>query len=132
MGLFEEAGYSLNLIFFLLNNPEQSAERVSFRVKHQNGRNVDFESIHENFKQGLSNLDNHFQDFHNVLIIDSSQDDYTNIGHTLNIQIDIEGSKVTCFNKDFPPKNLKPFLPKISELVERNNMAENTARKHGQ
>ena len=80
VGLFEEAGYSLNLIFFLLKNPEQSSERVCFRVNHQNGRNVDFESIQENFKQGLSNLDNHFQDFHNVLIIDSSQDDYTNSG----------------------------------------------------
>jgi predicted ABC-type ATPase len=126
VGLFEEANYSLNLVFFLLNNTEQSAQRVSFRVNQQNGRNVDFESIQENFKQGLSNLDNHFQDFHRVLIIDGSQDDYTNIGHTLNVQLEIEGSKVTCFNKDFPSKEHRLFLPKISALVERSVQVQKT------
>jgi predicted ABC-type ATPase len=120
VGLFEEADYTLNLIFLLLNNPEQSAERVSYRVSHQNGRNVDLNSIQENFKQGLSNLDNHYQDFNRVLIIDCSQDDYENRGHSLNLQLDIEGDKVTCFNKDFPSKELSTFLPKITKLVERS------------
>ena len=69
MGLFEEAGYSLNLIYCTLNSVEQSMQRVNYRAKNENGRIVDIISIQENFKQGLFNLDNHYQDFHRVLMI---------------------------------------------------------------
>ena len=121
VSLFEEAGYKLNLIFFLLNSLDQSAQRVNFRVTYEGGRSVDSLSIKENFNQGLLNLDNHFQDFHRVIIVDSSQDNYIESNYNLNIQLDIEGTKVTCFNKNFPSKELRALLPKISELVVRIN-----------
>jgi predicted ABC-type ATPase len=120
VGLFEEAGYSLNLIYCILNSVEQSIQRVNYRANNENGRNVDLNSIQENFKQGLSNLDNHYQDFDRVLIIDTSQDDYKNSGHSLNLQLDIQKDKVSCFNQKFPPYELKPYLPRISGLVERS------------
>jgi predicted ABC-type ATPase len=119
VGIFEDAGYDLNVIYFVLNNIDQSLERVKYRVNHQNGRNVDFLSIKENFLQGLSNLDNHFQDFNRVVIIDSSHDDYLNTGHPFNVQVDIEESKATCYNKEFPSMELKPFMPNISALIEQ-------------
>lgn len=119
VGLFDEAGYEINVIYFILNSIEQSVERVNFRVTQEGGRSVDYNSIQINFTQGLTNLDNHFQDFNRVIVVDSSQDNYINPSHSLNIQLDIEGSKATCYNKEFPSQELKPFLPKISALVEQ-------------
>lgn len=120
VGLFEEAGYSLNLIFCVLCSVEQSMKRVNYRANYEKGRNVDIKSIQENFKQGLDNLDNHYQDFHRVLIVDSSQDDYKNSGHPLNLQLDIQGDKVSCYNPNFPSDKLKPYLPKITSLIQQN------------
>jgi predicted ABC-type ATPase len=126
VGLFEEAGYEINVIYFILNSIEQSIERVNFRVIKEGGRSVDNNSIQVNFTQGLNNLDNHFQDFNRVILVDSSQDNYINPSHSLNIQLDIEGNKVTCYNKEFPSKELKPFIPIISGLV---NQTMETQRK---
>jgi len=69
------------------------------------------------FLNGLANLDNHFQDFHRVVIIDSSEDSYENFDSTLNVQINIRGLNVTCFNKNFPSSELKIYLPNIAKLV---------------
>lgn len=117
VGLFEEAGYEINLIYFLLNSIEQSKERVDYRVKHQNGRSVDILSIRENFIQGLANLDNHYQDFNRVIIVDNSEDNYENKDHSLNIQLDINGKLVSCFNDNFPSEPLRQYLPRLIELV---------------
>ena len=119
VGLFEEAGYDINVIYFILNSIDQSVERVNFRVNQEGGRSVDYNSIQENFSQGLINLDSHFQDFNRVIVVDSSQDNYNNSSNALNIQLDIQGNKVTCYNTEFPNKNLKPFMPKISALVQQ-------------
>ncbi len=40
VGLFEEAGYEINVIYFILNNIEQSVQRVNFRVTQEGGRSV--------------------------------------------------------------------------------------------
>jgi predicted ABC-type ATPase len=119
-GLFEEAGYKLILLFFLLNSIDQSKQRVGFRYNNEGGKNVDIVSIQENFKQGLSNLDNNYQDFQQVIIIDNSQDNYSDTYHTLNVQLNIDGNNVTCYNKNFPSKEVMIFLPKISALVKKN------------
>jgi len=120
VGLFEEAGYELILVYFLLDSIGQSEQRVNYRVKHQNGRFVDLASITENFTQGLANLDNHYQDFNRVLIIDSSQDNYEKTIYPLNIQVDISQTGINCYTRDFPTVNLKAWLPKLAKLVSLN------------
>jgi len=121
VGLFEDAGYELILVYFLLDSIRQSEQRVSYRVKHQNGRFVDIGSITENFTQGLANLDNHYQDFNRVLIIDSSQDNYEKAIYPLNVQVDISNTCIKCYSNDFPSENLKALLPKLTQVVSHNS-----------
>jgi len=118
VGLFEAAGYKLNLIYFTLNSIEQSQQRVKFRSEHQNGKNVDFKSIEENFCQGLQNLDNGYENFNHILIIDNSQDNYTlKNTNILNIQLSIEDGKFECFSDTFPSKDLITYLPNITKQI---------------
>lgn len=110
--LFEKAGYTLHLVFFLLNTVQQSSNRVQYRVANQEGNPVGIESIHANFYEGLRNLDNHFQDFNRVLIIDNSVD----LGNP-SIQLEVHNQRITVHNFNFPSKELQPHLPKIAKLV---------------
>lgn len=121
VSLFENAGYTLNLIYFTLNSIEQSQQRVNFRYYNENGRLVNIESIRENFIQGIHNLDNHYMDFDQVIIVDNSEDNYEDNLHNLNIKVIFQKPNIQRFAKDFPSQALEPYLPQIIKHIQNSN-----------
>lgn len=73
LGLFEDAGYEINLVYVWLNNVEISYRRVADRVS-KGGHLVGKQSILANYKDGLANLDGYFDSWDNIHIIDNSLD----------------------------------------------------------
>lgn len=106
---FHKANYEINLIYMILHTIEQSIVRVDNRQK-EGGTKVDIESINVNFYQGLKNLDNGFNDFDKVIIIDNSID-FKN-GRILFIK----HPDNTFINPNFPPEPLVKYLPKITKF----------------
>ena len=120
--LFEEAGYEKMLIYLMLDSIEQSRNRVDYRVKEENGRYVNDESIKENFIQGLINLDTCFDEFEYVLIIDNSLDfkDFK----IIQMYVDKNNSENTVINQEFPNKEIRQYLPNIIRFKELYNNYE--------
>lgn len=111
VGLFEEAGYQLNLIYLTLNSIEQSRSRVNYRVKHEKGRYVNDRDLRENFVRGIENLDNHYADFDSVIIIDNSIDfEYQ---PKITFAYDKDGVYMA---ENFPPQSLKQYFKNIEKL----------------
>lgn len=71
--LFDKAGYEINLIYFWLNDIQISYNRVKSRVL-KGGHFVGKESIEINFNEGLKNLDECYDGWHNVYVLDNSKD----------------------------------------------------------
>lgn len=110
VGNFVNAGYRIQLIYLLLNSIDLSQDRVNYRTKHQDGNFVNQETIKMNFVEGLTNLDNHFQDFDRVILFQNSDKPL--------LQVDINKEKVKCFTSTFPSEELKAYLPKLSKKVQ--------------
>jgi predicted ABC-type ATPase len=108
---FGQAKYEINLVFMLLLSIEQSIERVALRKK-EGGNAVDHESIIVNFESGLKNLDDGFNDFQKVIIIDNSID-YKN-GKILFVKNYAD----YIIDEKFPPEPLKPYLPKLTKFCQ--------------
>lgn len=68
---FKKNGYKLHLVFFGLNSPEQSSNRVLIRAK-EGGHFVDDLTLRENFFGNLVQLNNRFRIFDSILILDTS------------------------------------------------------------
>ncbi len=121
IGLFQNAGYDLNLIYMYLLSIKQSEERVLYRVVELKGNSVDSISIERNFKEGLANLDEGFKDFTKVLIVDNSIDNYKInsefTADTFNIKMEVNNGVITSVAKDFPPEGLKIYLPNIDKEI---------------
>jgi predicted ABC-type ATPase len=69
--LFKKEGYSVHLIFFGLNNTDQSELRVLERVK-DGGHNVPRLMIENNFYGNLGQLNRHFLLLDSLMIFDTS------------------------------------------------------------
>jgi len=69
LSLFEEAGYTLNLIFILLESIDDSKRRVQHRLQKKDGNYVDENSIKHNFTEGLANLNYSFSHWDNLFLI---------------------------------------------------------------
>lgn len=68
---FKKNGYKLHLVFFGLNSPEQSSNRVLIRAK-EGGHFVDDLTLRENFFGNLEQLNKRFSIFDSILILDTS------------------------------------------------------------
>lgn len=112
LGLFEEAGYNINLVFIWLDSLELSIDRVKKRVL-KGGHHVGNKSIKINYTEGLKNLDEYFTDWNNVYIINNSKDlsDKTSEEIRLPLIIYIEKGEIRyvtrninidILNRDFP------------------------------
>lgn len=109
---FEDANYKLSLIFIFLKSVELSHERVKYRVEKQLGNIVDKDSINENFRISLKNLDISFNDWDRVVIINNTSDYQKNIDLSYDL-IAQNGNIIYCSEK-FPPESIAPFIPKLS------------------
>lgn len=67
---FKTKGYEARLVYFGLDNLDASVERVKVRVA-MGGHDVTLDNISANYNEGLKNLQNHFRDFDEVLLVRS-------------------------------------------------------------
>jgi predicted ABC-type ATPase len=71
---FKKKGYEARLVYFGLDSLEASVERVKVRVA-MGGHDVTLDNITANYNEGLKNLQNHFRDFDEVLLVRSFASD---------------------------------------------------------
>lgn len=106
---FRESGYELNLVFFCLDSISEAKRRVQIRVEN-GGHYVPEHEIINRYNAGYLNLDNNFQYFDNVHLLNSS---YYNLEprHILSIR---EGEIIATTHL---PKFLCNLIPNILRLV---------------
>lgn len=107
---FRENGYALDLIFFCLKNQDIAQHRIQVRTEFK-GHFVDNETIDLKWKEGYKNLNNHFDFFDNILIVDNSIQNkiYTNLIQTYD-------GKIFRICEGLPDY-IKTRLPNIYELI---------------
>lgn len=108
---FKEEGYSLNLIFFCLENREIAEHRVQVRTEFK-GHFVDKNTIDTKWRAGYKNVNLYFQEFNNILFVDNSKQNevYTNILQITEGQVELMTTVV--------PAYFKTRLPKIYRLIK--------------
>lgn len=107
---FDEAGYNLVLIYVLLSDIELSNSRVKQRV-HEKGHYVDPKTIRINFVNGLKNMDDSFDDWDRVIIIDNSAD--INLTDQKPQTVLIADKGEIKYHSNFPNDILSEYLPMI-------------------
>ena len=114
---FKEKGFTINLIFFCLENQQIARYRVQIR-KANNGHFVNNKTIDLKWKAGYKNLNANYSFFDNILIVDNSIDrkEYFNI-----LQI-VQGELILMTNQI--PEYFKHRLPDIYNLI-RNTHSNN-------
>lgn len=101
---FKAAGFTLNIIFFCLENQDIAKHRVRVRTEFS-GHFVDDSTINLKWKAGYKNLNKHFDFFDNLLLVDNSiqNETYTNILQIQDGDIDLMTNKLPdYFQRRFP------------------------------
>jgi len=82
---FREKNYTINLIFFCLENQQIAKHRIQVRTEFL-GHFVNDETLSFKWKAGYKNLNAHYPFFDNILIVDNSKQGelYTNIIQIIN------------------------------------------------
>lgn len=108
---FKAEGFTINLIFFCIENQEIARHRIQVRTEFK-GLFVDNETIDLKWKAGYKNLNEHYSFFDNILFVDNSKpnDIYTNI-------LQIEHGE-TVLMTDKIPEYFSRRLPKIYEMIK--------------
>ncbi len=70
---FKLAGYTINMIFFGLSNPDLSELRVLDRVKNEKGHFVPRNTVEDNFYGNLQKLNQYFTLIDTLTIVDTSE-----------------------------------------------------------
>jgi len=113
VALFDEAGYRLKLIFIWLDNVNLSEQRVQKRVE-EGGHFVGKESIHNNYWEGLKNLDDSYQHWDEIHIFDNSTDVDNNPAQMFTLLLHAKSGKIEYVSKQFFLKEgIMEKLPKI-------------------
>lgn len=110
VGVFRKHNYTIDLIFFCIENQDIARLRVAERTEFK-GLFVDNQTIDIKWKGGYKNLNLHFQAFDNILIVDNSRQKevYTNI-------LQIENGEVTIMC-DKIPEYFQHRMPAIFSLI---------------
>lgn len=109
---FKKHGFTLDLIFFCLNNQEIARRRVEERAEFK-GHYVDSQTIDLKWKAGYKNLNEHYTFFDNILLVDNSvqKEVYSNL-----LQIE-QGEIVMMVDK--LPDYFKHRFPDIYTKIEQ-------------
>lgn len=120
LSLFDDANYEINLIFFWLNNIQISFDRVEQRVS-KGGHFVGKDSIERNFYEGLKNLDEYFDNWNNISVIDNSRDiqQLNEQGH-LPLILYIQNGKVLYVSNEIPESTLNSNFPTICKAYKKD------------
>lgn len=114
--VFREAGYELNLIYFCLDSLDEAVKRVQIRVEN-GGHHVPKNEIEKRYFEGFKNLNELFNKFDNVHLLDASFFN-SKPKHILSFANQKE-YVLTSF-----PKFLKKLLPNIYELIKGNDFVK--------
>jgi predicted ABC-type ATPase len=114
---FREEGFKINLIFFCIENQEIARHRIEVRIEVRtefNGHFVDNQTIDLKWKAGYKNLNEFYQFFDNILIVDNSKHNevYTNI-------LEIKNGILTIMTEPLPDY-FERRLPNIYTLVKNS------------
>lgn len=107
---FKKAGFSIELIFIVLETPEIAIDRVNDRVL-KGGHYVDEETIRRRFYDGLDLLDSTFSRFDMVSIYISRQNLISSA-----ILFESRSNKVEFFNPI--PESVFIHLPRLKSFVD--------------
>ena len=109
---FKKHGFTLDLIFFCLDNQEIARRRVEERAEFK-GHYVDSQTIDLKWKAGYKNLNEHYTFFDNILLVDNSvqKEVYSNL-----LQIE-QGEIVMMVDK--LPDYFKHRFPDIYTKIEQ-------------
>lgn len=108
---FKESGYTLHLIFFGLDNVDISLDRVLIRAK-EGGHHVDPLTLHDNYFGNLRQVNQRYNLFDSLKIIDTSELKHRDILFVLG------GKTVESAYFDDLPKWFVEYMPDIAKLVE--------------
>lgn len=110
---FKEKGFTINLIFFCIENQEIARHRVEVRTEFK-GHFVDNTTIDLKWKAGYKNLNTYYSFFDNILIVDNSKynEVYTNL-------FQISKGKLTIMT-DSIPNYIERRLPEIYALTKNS------------
>ena len=114
LALFDDAGYKINLVYLWLDSLELSLDRVKTRVA-QGGHNVGRNSIESNYYEGLNNLNDSFQDWDKLYIIDNSKDISKNDIENLPLILYIENGNIEYISPSIDNNILESNFPKIAK-----------------
>lgn len=108
--VFRKHNYTIDLIFFCIDNQEIARLRVAERTEFK-GLFVDNQTIDLKWKAGYKSLNLHFREFDNLLIVDNSRQKevYRNI-------LQIENGEVTLMS-DKIPEYFQHRMPAIFSLL---------------
>ncbi len=112
--LFDKAGYNINLIYIFLHSIEKSKERVDTR-KREGGHRVEEAKLRANFDNGLIILNNSFNDWDRVFLIDNNTDISRQKQNPKVLLISEKGKMIRYFN--LPSKEVRSKIPKIMDSI---------------
>ena len=109
---FKAEGFTINLIFFCLENQEIARHRILVRTEFK-GHFVDNKTIDLKWKAGYKNLNKYYSFFDNILFVDNSKPKtiFTNI-------LQIERGEIVLMT-DKISEYFSRRLPKIYELIRK-------------
>jgi predicted ABC-type ATPase len=118
---FDRAGYNIDIIYICLDSIELSKDRVQIRI-NEGGHFVGDNSIKENFKQGLANLDESIAGpdpcWNHLFLIDNSKD-LKGKGDVLTLLLEMEGQKVVQVSDFYRKKEWNMLLPEVCAFLEK-------------
>lgn len=109
---FKEKGFTINLIFFCIENQAIARHRIEVRTEFK-GHFVNNTTIDLKWKAGYKNLNANYSFFDNILIVDNSKPNevYTNI-------LQIKKGKLTIMT-DSIPVYFRHRLPNIYKIINK-------------
>ncbi|RFS19469.1 hypothetical protein DVR12_22815 [Chitinophaga silvatica] len=108
---FREAGYTVNMLYLGLDNPDLSELRVIDRTK-EGGHYVPRNIIEDNFYGNLEKLNIHYNILDTLEIIDTSETNHILLAQLLNNKV------VYCLNLNDLPGWFINYLPNITSLIK--------------
>jgi len=115
---FDKAGYKINLIYLYIDSIELSKNRVKIRI-NEGGHVVGDESIIENFRQGLKNLDDSVAEsnWDHVYLVDNSKD-LKSKGDVLTLLLEMKNNNIIQISETLFSENIQKHLPRTTKLIK--------------
>ncbi|GGH08859.1 hypothetical protein FAZ19_02395 [Sphingobacterium alkalisoli] len=107
---FKNEGYTVHLIFFGLDSEDISSDRVLIRAK-EGGHHVDPLTLRENYFGNLHQVNDRYQLFNTLKVIDTSELEHKDLVFIL------DGKVVEALDISQQPSWLINYMPNIARLI---------------